>query len=55
MQNDLDNLRAINNFERNPLELQKVTRSLKVRNSMYYLIGRALKFGYDPHATLEKC
>ena len=54
MKNDLDHLRAINNFKQNPLDLQKMTRSLKIRNSMYYMIARAIKFGFDAKELFEK-
>jgi hypothetical protein len=52
MKNDLDQLRVINNFKKNPYELLHITREIKLRNHMYYILARAFKFGHDPKALM---
>mmetsp|Transcript_17153 Transcript_17153/g.26515 ORF Transcript_17153/g.26515 Transcript_17153/m.26515 type:complete len:153 (+) Transcript_17153:4343-4801(+) len=56
MKNDLDNL----NLEGNEGELKieegfKVTRHGKIRNSIYFVVARAIKFGLDINFLMKDC
>jgi len=56
MKNDLDML----NLEGNDGELKieegfKITRHGKIRNSIYFVVARAMKFGLDTNFLLKEC
>ena len=54
MKNDLENLNLKEGNEPQNEEYQ-ITRLGKIRNSTYYIVARAIKFGFEARFLLEQC
>jgi hypothetical protein len=54
MKNDLESLNLKDGNETQAEEYQ-VTRLGKIRNSTYYIVARAIKFGFEAKFLLEQC
>lgn len=56
MKNDLEKLKLNSKEgEGQASEEFQVTRLGKIRNSTYYIVARAIKFGFEARFLLEKC
>ena len=58
MKNDLEQLNLGDKGGENPMKYEeefKVTRLGKIRNSTYYVVARAIKFGLEASYLLYEC